>query len=50
MSIQAENMILHRDEIYSRPKRTWFATEKDKKLIAKSVKVVLFCQKHYMYL
>lgn len=35
---KAENMILHRDEIYSRPKRTWFATEKDKKLIAKSVK------------
>lgn len=42
MAIQAENMILHRDEIYSRPKRTWFATEKDKKLVAKSVKVLLF--------
>lgn len=35
---KAENMITHRDEIYSRPKRTWFATEKDKKLVAKSVK------------
>ncbi|VAI36308.1 DEAD-box ATP-dependent RNA helicase 28-like [Triticum dicoccoides] len=35
---KAENMIAHRDEIYSRPKRTWFATEKEKKLLAKAAK------------
>lgn len=35
---KAENMIAHKDEIYSRPKRTWFATEKEKKLVAKATK------------
>ncbi|KAL2457829.1 DEAD-box ATP-dependent RNA helicase 28 [Forsythia ovata] len=35
---KAENMIEHRDEIYSRPKRTWFSTEKEKKLVAKAAK------------
>lgn len=40
MTLQAENMIEHRNEIYSRPKRTWFATEKEKKLVAKAAKVV----------
>ncbi|XP_043712641.1 DEAD-box ATP-dependent RNA helicase 28 [Telopea speciosissima] len=35
---KAENMIAHKDEIYSRPKRTWFTTEKEKKLLAKSAK------------
>ncbi|KAL3639050.1 DEAD-box ATP-dependent RNA helicase 28 [Castilleja foliolosa] len=35
---KAENMIAHRDEIYSRPKRTWFVTEKEKKLTAQEVK------------
>ncbi|XP_042493497.1 DEAD-box ATP-dependent RNA helicase 28-like isoform X2 [Macadamia integrifolia] len=35
---KAENMIAHKDEINSRPKRTWFATEKEKKLLAKSAK------------
>ncbi|KAK4351862.1 hypothetical protein RND71_027380 [Anisodus tanguticus] len=35
---KAENMIAHRDEIYSRPKRTWFVTEKEKKLVQKSAK------------
>lgn len=35
---KAENMIEHKDEIFSRPKRTWFATEKEKKLIAKAAK------------
>ncbi|XP_010246831.1 PREDICTED: DEAD-box ATP-dependent RNA helicase 28 [Nelumbo nucifera] len=35
---KVENMIAHREEIYSRPKRTWFATEKEKKLIAKAAK------------
>ncbi|KAE9591041.1 putative RNA helicase [Lupinus albus] len=35
---KAENMITHREEIYSRPKRTWFVTEKEKKLGAKAVK------------
>lgn len=32
-------MIAHRDEIFSRPKRTWFVTEKEKKLAAKAAKV-----------
>jgi len=32
-------MIQHKDEIYSRPKRTWFVTEKEKKVIAKTAKV-----------
>jgi ATP-dependent RNA helicase DDX27 len=35
---KAENMIAHKDEIFSRPKRTWFVTEKDKKLVAKAAK------------
>ncbi|CAL0309750.1 unnamed protein product [Lupinus luteus] len=35
---KAENMITHREEIYSRPKRTWFVTEKEKKLGAKAAK------------
>ncbi|XP_060199849.1 DEAD-box ATP-dependent RNA helicase 28 [Lycium barbarum] len=35
---KAENMIAHRDEIYSRPKRTWFVTEKEKKLDQKAAK------------
>ncbi|KAK2976650.1 hypothetical protein RJ640_008186 [Escallonia rubra] len=38
---KAENMIAHRDEIYSRPKRTWFVTEKDKNLVAKAAKASL---------
>lgn len=33
-------MITHRDEIFSRPKRTWFVTEKEKKLVAKAGKVI----------
>jgi len=33
-------MIAHRDEIYSRPKRTWFVTEKEKKLVQKAAKVI----------
>lgn len=32
-------MIAHEDEIYSRPKRTWFAIEKEKKIVAKAAKV-----------
>ena len=32
-------MITHRDEIFSRPKRTWFVTEKEKKLVANAGKV-----------
>ncbi|XP_071726321.1 DEAD-box ATP-dependent RNA helicase 28-like [Rutidosis leptorrhynchoides] len=37
---KAENMITHRDEIFSRPKRTWFVTEKEKKLVANAGKEV----------
>ncbi|KAK1322146.1 DEAD-box ATP-dependent RNA helicase 28 [Acorus calamus] len=37
-AMKAENMIEHKDEIYSRPKKTWFVTEKEKKLIAKTAK------------
>ncbi|CAO2833814.1 unnamed protein product [Amaranthus hypochondriacus] len=36
---KAENMIEHKDEIFSRPKRTWFITEKQKKLIANEMKM-----------
>ena len=32
-------MITYRDEIFSRPKRTWFVTEKEKKLVADAGKV-----------
>lgn len=39
MILQAENMIEHKDDIYSRPKRTWFTTEREKKLVAKAAKV-----------
>ncbi|EOA19057.1 hypothetical protein CARUB_v10007717mg [Capsella rubella] len=35
---KAENMLEHRDEIYARPKRTWFMTEKEKKLVAQAEK------------
>ncbi|CAL9109276.1 unnamed protein product, partial [Musa textilis] len=38
---KAENMIMHKEEIFSRPKRTWFATEKEKKALAKAVKASL---------
>ncbi|KAH6775066.1 RNA helicase family protein [Perilla frutescens var. hirtella] len=38
---KAENMIAHKDEIYSRPKRTWFVTEKEKKLVANAAKEAL---------
>ncbi|XP_045804344.1 DEAD-box ATP-dependent RNA helicase 28-like [Trifolium pratense] len=38
---KAENMIKHRGDIYSRPKRTWFVTEKEKKLSAKAAKASL---------
>ena len=34
-------MIAHREEIYSRPKKTWFVTETEKKLAAKAAKVIL---------
>ncbi|KAJ1375233.1 P-loop containing nucleoside triphosphate hydrolase [Sesbania bispinosa] len=36
---KAENMIAHKEEIFSRPKRTWFVTEKEKKLAATAAKV-----------
>lgn len=35
---KAENMIAHKEEIFARPKRTWFVTEKEKKLAAKADK------------
>ncbi|KAK9755079.1 hypothetical protein RND81_01G001200 [Saponaria officinalis] len=35
---KAENMIEHKDEIFSRPKRTWFMTEQAKKMMAKATK------------
>lgn len=34
-------MIAHKEEIFARPKRTWFVTEKEKKLAAKADKVIL---------
>ncbi|XP_039138830.1 DEAD-box ATP-dependent RNA helicase 28 [Dioscorea cayenensis subsp. rotundata] len=38
---KAENMIKHKEEIFSRPKRTWFATEREKNLIAKAAKWIM---------
>ncbi|KAH7849415.1 hypothetical protein Vadar_017513 [Vaccinium darrowii] len=35
---KAENMIAHRDEIFSRPRRTWFVTEQEKNVVAKAAK------------
>ncbi|XP_030484041.2 DEAD-box ATP-dependent RNA helicase 28 [Cannabis sativa] len=35
---KAENLIAHRDEIFSRPKRTWFVTEKEKQLTVNAAK------------
>ncbi|GJM95675.1 hypothetical protein PR202_ga12446 [Eleusine coracana subsp. coracana] len=35
---KAENMIAHKEEIYSRPKRTWHTTEREKMLLAKAAK------------
>ncbi|XP_030946373.1 DEAD-box ATP-dependent RNA helicase 28-like isoform X1 [Quercus lobata] len=35
---RAENLIAYREEIYSRPKKTWFVTEKEKRLVAKASK------------
>ncbi|XP_078448279.1 DEA(D/H)-box RNA helicase family protein isoform X1 [Wolffia australiana] len=35
---KAENMIIHKDEIYSRPKKTWFITETEKKRISENSK------------
>uniref|UniRef100_A0A6M2F0Q1 RNA helicase n=1 Tax=Populus davidiana TaxID=266767 RepID=A0A6M2F0Q1_9ROSI len=35
---KAENMIAHKEEIFSRPKRTWFVTEREKMLAAKAAK------------
>ncbi|MED6133020.1 DEAD-box ATP-dependent RNA helicase 28 [Stylosanthes scabra] len=35
---KAENMIAHKEEIFSRPKRTWFVTETEKKVAAKAAK------------
>lgn len=32
-------MIAHKEEIFSRPKRTWFVTEREKMLAAKAAKV-----------
>ncbi|KAE8674790.1 DEAD-box ATP-dependent RNA helicase 28 [Hibiscus syriacus] len=44
---KAENMIAHKDEIYARPKRTWFRTEKEKKLVAKEAKASVEKEKDY---
>ena len=44
-------MIEHKDEIFSRPKRTWFITEKQKKLIANEMKMkVLSLENFLIYL
>lgn len=40
VATKAENLIAHKDDIFSRPKRTWFVTEKEKKLAAKAAKVI----------
>ncbi|KAI3922627.1 hypothetical protein MKX01_006316 [Papaver californicum] len=38
---KAENIIKHRDEIYSRPKKTWFSTEREKILAARAAKAAM---------
>ncbi|BFG17632.1 hypothetical protein CerSpe_039060 [Prunus speciosa] len=43
---KAENMIAHKDEIYSRPKRTWFVTEKEKRIVMKAAKASNESEKH----
>ncbi|XP_015577149.1 DEAD-box ATP-dependent RNA helicase 28 [Ricinus communis] len=44
---KAENMIAHRDDILSRPKRTWFVTEKEKKLVDKASKASMVKEKGF---
>lgn len=36
-------MIVHQEEIFSRPKKTWFISDKEKKLVAKAAKVSTCC-------
>ncbi|XP_021831215.1 DEAD-box ATP-dependent RNA helicase 28-like [Prunus avium] len=43
---KADNMIAHKDEIYSRPKRTWFVTEKEKRIVMKAAKASNESEKH----
>ncbi|KAM0977517.1 hypothetical protein ACFX13_020609 [Malus domestica] len=43
---KAENMIVHKDEIYSRPKRTWFVTEKEKRMVVNADKASNESEKH----
>ncbi|CAL9012925.1 unnamed protein product [Prunus brigantina] len=43
---KAENMIAHKDEIYSRRKKTWFQTEKEKKMVVNAAKASLGREKH----
>ncbi|CAN6711004.1 unnamed protein product [Malus baccata var. baccata] len=38
---KAENMILHKDEIFSRPKKSWFQSENDKKKVVHAAKASL---------
>lgn len=40
--LQAENMIVHKDEIFSRPKKSWFQSENDKKKVVHAAKVISF--------
>lgn len=40
---KGENLIEHRDEIMSRPARTWFQTEKEKKASQGPSPFLLFC-------
>lgn len=48
-AVQAENMIAHKEEIFSRPKRTWFVTEKEKKLASKAAKVFIYGATFYIF-
>ncbi|XP_016649135.1 PREDICTED: DEAD-box ATP-dependent RNA helicase 28-like [Prunus mume] len=43
---KAENMIAHKDEIYSRRKKTWFQTEKQKKMVVNAAKASLGRENH----
>lgn len=48
--VQATNMLEHEDEIYARPPRTWFQSEKQKKETAQRAKEAKEGEPFYFYL
>ncbi|CAI5508480.1 unnamed protein product [Closterium sp. Naga37s-1] len=39
-AVKAENMLTHRDEIFAKPKRTWFQSKREKEAVAEAAKAV----------